>query len=415
MKLTINHKKICSFLLVAFVISPDIGSYFRIANVTTGVFFILALVYLLMSRNNDDVKWHFNIILKLSVLYIIVSALSTYLNLSVNSGFSSIFVDILFLFIAYVFTTLGDKKFFIIYLRNLMIFLSIVSLIDIIGGIEVWSFLKRGTIFTTDLQGGISSIFEFRHYYGVFLIFGLIATIFYPLKNTVVNFFIKLIFLSNIVLTYTRNIWIATIVVLILWMLKYFKIKLTIKKVITIGVMATIIMLIIIIFGKLLLPYYDQIMVRLNQISENKNSYGGIGGVRGYTWIYGPRYILQYWRKYLLVGGGSGFAIHWLQMYPYGRWHEWTNAIDVQYVSTFMNSGLIGLASLIAIILTNLIIFFTKKSKETSVFSLSFTGLCIAFAFFDVISIAISVFALMNVYLCYLDEETVLKYKSKIN
>ncbi|WP_192943950.1 O-antigen ligase family protein [Ligilactobacillus agilis] len=407
----VSLRRICSIVLATFIIAPDIGAIYRVNNEVTIMYAILATIFFLLGLKNKKINIKFNKVLMLMCIYIVGSSISTYMFIDQNQGFLGILCSIAYIYIAYIFSSLCDRVLFVKYVQKIMILFAYISLISRVIDIDFFGILKKGSIYTSvdPVTGGISAIFEFRHYYGVFLMVTLISLILMPLSKKIINNINIFVIVVNIILTYTRNIWIATSIVLMLLFFKYYRFKITETGVMLVALSLALCVICFFIFRNQIDGIFASISKRIDEITNAKNTYGGIGGVRGYTFTYGSRFILDNWREYLLFGGGQGFAILWLVANPYGQWKEWTSAIDVQYVSTFMNSGLIGIISLIWIILIAIKMYIKQSDGKKTIFSLSIIGISIAIIFFDIIGIPNSVFALWNVCLCFLDKDCVVR------
>ncbi len=407
----VSLRRICSILLATFIIAPDIGAIYRVNNEVTIMYALMATILFLLGLKIGKINIKFNKVLMLMFVYIVGSSISTYVFSDQNQGFLGVLCSVAYLFIAFVLSSLCDRVLFIKYVQKLMILLAYVSLASKAIGVDFLGIIKKGSIFTSidPITGGISAIFEFRHYYGVFLMVTLISLILMPLGKRLINNINISVILINIILTYTRNIWIATGIVLALLLFKYYRFKIT-----ETGVLLSLLALVLcvmcfIMFRNQIDSMLAAISERIDEITNARNTYGGIGGVRGYTFTYGTKFILENWREYLLLGGGQGFAIMWLAANPYGQWKEWTSAIDVQYVSTFMNSGLVGIICLLWIILIAIKMYIKQNDGKRTLFSLSIIGISIAIIFFDIIGIPNSVFALWNVCLCFLDKDYIVR------
>lgn len=409
----VSLRRICSILLATFIIAPDIGAIYRLNNEVTIMYALMATILFLLGLKLRKINIKFNKVLMLMVVYIVGSSISTYMFIDKNQGFLGILCSIAYLYIAFVLSSLCDRTLFIKYVQKLMILLAYISLVSKVIGMDFFGIIKKGSIFTSidPITGGISAIFEFRHYYGVFLMVTLISLILMPLRKKLTNTINISVIVINIILTYTRNIWIATGIVLILLFFKYYRFKITETGVLLGTLSLALCVVCFIIFRNQIDSILGAISARIDEITNAKNTYGGIGGVRGYTFTYGTKFILENLREYLLLGGGQGFAIMWLAANPYGQWKEWTSAIDVQYVSTFMNSGLVGIVCLFWIILIAIKMYIKQSDAKRTIFSLSIIGISISIIFFDIIGIPNSVFALWNVCLCFLDKDYVVKEK----
>ena len=157
------------------------------------------------------------------------------------------------------------------------------------------------------------------------------------------------ILVSNIVLTYTRNTWLAFAFGLAIYVWKEKKQKIKSKILLYMMAVLLCLFLIVILFPEVWLPVIENIIERSTQAKLTTSTYL-YGGVRGYTVTFGVQYILKNWKQYLFLGGGNGFALMWLKENPYGLYKEWDAAIDVQYVTVLMDTGIIGLAFIIILI-----------------------------------------------------------------
>ena len=232
----------------------------------------------------------------------------------------------------------------------------------------------------------MASIFEFRHYYACYLAIALLSTLRYPFPNKVLQWSSLLILSINIFLTSTRTIWFALLVLII------FKIKLKNKFVIKRNIIYTTLILVpFLIFIITTSDIFSNVWLRLIQIFESDQNFGG---VRLYTLTNGTMYILRNWPRYFFLGGGPGFAMYWLKLNPFGFW---TNAIDSQYVTIFMDFGILGLISFLIPIFY---IVLTKYRELESFHRDSMLIMAFSSLFFEIIGSTTSIFVLwMTVFL----------------
>lgn len=75
----------------------------------------------------------------------------------------------------------------------------------------------------------------------------------------------------------------------------------------------------------------------------------------------------------------------WLRNNPYNPlgWENWSQAIDNQYVTVFMNSGLLGLGTIIALFLKIINQVRSQNNPRYVIFPLSLFSMFFVMAFFD--------------------------------
>lgn len=294
----------------------------------------------------------------------------------------------------------GDVKNVLRILSSLSIILSYISLVGYILNIDIFGFIKANSNYLSidsSIGGGISTIFEFRHYYAVFLILAILYTLYFH-RDNIISISVLII---NLLLTYTRNSWIVCIFCIFLLVWKGRRNRIQIKKNWFILMILMILTAVIFcfVFQKSLLPIFNNITSRLHLIFENETT-DDILGARGYSLQFGIGYIIQH-PIYWILGGGNQFAMQWLKSNPY---YYWTSAIDNQFVTTFMNQGLIGICLFFKIIIEVWKVFKQHSSKMVQMISLSTISLFMSMMFFEVIGISKSIFILFLLLICSLNQ-----------
>lgn len=381
----VRLSNICNLLLLLFMIMVTLGAYFE-TNVLLVALFICITGFIALINWKRVIESLKSPIVKYWWIFVLVTIASMVFNGTGVNKF--IFAEISIFFIVYILVTLGDDASFYRLLRDFILLLSILTCVTYVLGLDFFASIKAGTPYVTlDLKtGGMASIFEFRHYYACYLAIALLATLRYPFPNKISQWSSILIFSINIFLTSTRTIWFALLVLIIFN--TRLKNKFEIRRNI---VYTTLILSPIFIFVMATSDLFSNVWLRLTQIFETEQNFGG---VRLYTLTNGIMFILQNWPRYFFLGGGPGFAMVWLNLNPYGFW---TNAIDSQYVTIFMDFGIFGLVTFLIPILYK--IFNKRKDIEQfhrhSMFILAFSSL-----FFEVIGATSSIFVLwMTVFL----------------
>lgn len=400
----VNKKNIVSFITLLFFISVPIGIYLNVEQGVIYAFLTCSIVVLALNVRNIKLSFDYkkSSILILWFSYILISILSTiFFSRYTVKDISGIIVEILFTVILFILTRFWNAKYFLIIFRNFIILLAIITIFGEIFRFDPFELLKKGTQFTSiDANGAVSTIFEFRHYYGAFLIAALIIIWEFPFKNGCKNFIYNLILLINLILTNTRNAWVAFIIVFILWILKENKFRISKHSTYKIMLIVLILIAFFLLFSNILEHLINVIDFRIMDLVTSQNKYGGATGVRGYTIENGTKYIIENWQKYLLIGGGNGFALDWFSHNPYGLVVPWSAAIDVQYVTTFMNTGILGLMCIFFILFINFKNFVNSSTRIGKSFSLMLIALSIMMAFFDVIPFDNSPFVFWIICIC---------------
>ncbi|WP_283109255.1 O-antigen ligase family protein [Thomasclavelia spiroformis] len=406
----VTKNKFASWLLILLLFLTPISIYLKLELELVIFFLFLSLPYWmnLIFRKNLNEDNNLNIF-NLWIVYIGISLISTLIFQHHNiDSFRGIFYEISLTIAIYPIAALCDKKYFFITFRNLIFILGILSLISQLIKWDPFFSLRARAMLTgidTTSGGGISSLFEYRHYYAMFLVFSLLITYYYPSKKSeLINVIFIVVLLINLAMTYTRNAWIAFILLVFIILLKnknnihiFFKIK--IKNLLLLLYTILILLLVVILFKSQLQQILNNIMFRFQQVKSDNELYGNASGVRGYVVTEGIKYICENWQKYLWIGGGNGFALQWLKNNPYGiTTIRWVAAIDVQYVTTIMNSGILGIILLLLILIRNIEFFITQRNN---LIFLIFIGYFIMFWFFDVIPFMSSVFVFWIIAICF--------------
>jgi len=216
--------------------------------------------------------------------------------------------------------------------------------------------------------------------------------------------------LLNIVLTLTRNTWLSILLYFFCkivkrgyqWVVNNKTIKLSFKDIVG---------FILLFFALLILVIYNlnKLSALVEKLQERTNmSYftRSGGGVRGYTLTHGLAYFFDNIKTLFAVGGGPNTAIEWLIAHPYG-FARWTAAIDIQYVSTLIDFGILGLLLLVTVFFRGYKNFFrirdisksnfirmhnVSATKYASIQSGMIICLSLALCFFDIIGTNVSPF-----------------------
>ncbi|MHC5247726.1 O-antigen ligase family protein [Enterococcus sp. LJL90] len=394
---------VVNFILLSFPILVAFGSYKQINSYIIIVYLAISLFLLVMKNDGFTKGFVKNKLSLVWTSFIALTFFSTIFMKRTGNIITSLNEICVFL-IVYILTRYWNPKKYLIYFKNIILVLSIISIVGYIFNIDFFSVLKSGTVYySVDLNvgGGISTIFEYRHFYGVFLTISLIIQYYFSFHNIYLDFFVNSIFLFNVLLTYTRNIWVTLVICFFFLLIKHFRPKLKVKYIVYFYLVLFAIVLGVVFLkdslSTVIINSLDRILAIFDYQSTSTASVPIFGGVRGYTLIYGTRYIFTRGILYILFGGGSGFALNWLEQNPYNWWDA---AIDNQYVTILMDTGIAGLLLIILMFSIILSSFWKSKDSLQSVFSLSLIALFIAMYFFELLGTMSSAFVVFNIFVC---------------
>jgi hypothetical protein len=396
-----SKKNMVSWLASSFIILISIGAYFQINNYIVAVFLLISgFLFIINGRLiMSNIKRNFRV--KIWLIYTLLELSSSIFHgrLFMDKAF---FVDLSFLIIALAMTSCIDRKDFCQNFVRVMIVFSILVLITQLIQVDLFAGLKAGTMYSSidSSTGGVSAIFEYRHYYGILLSCAFFMNAYYGKEKY--KFLIGCILISNIILTYTRSIWLAFALGVMMYGWKERQ-KIKGRKLLLIMLIVLILFMSMLFFPEVIVSVIDKIIARYHD-AKVVSTYL-YGGVRGYAIICGTQYIFEHWKEYLFWGGGNGFAMTWLQENPYGTYKEWTAAIDVQYVSVLMNTGIIGLSFVVMLIVKEIRVYLLNERNSNFLIAVLILIMSIAFGFFDVFGTCTSIYAFWIFILCLQDEK----------
>ena len=390
-----------SVLTILFFLLVTVGSYVKIKTVLVIVYSLIAAVLVLFALKQSIRDFLSSPLLYLWMAYCLVGLLSTVL-FSKEKDFYILISEVSFTWILFVLTRFQESSRFFVLFRIFVALLVFAAIFQEITGIYVFAFLKEKTVFAvTDNEHGILSIFEYRHYFGCFLLLAFFSLFWFPEKQKWLTAFYGGLFFVALVLTYTRSIWIAAMVGLILGLIRWVAVrhalgkgrdksswnKPGIRTWITLCAVAITLAILALIFREEIVLVIQRVIGRFTVLNPNQGSWFN----RMFTIVNGPKYVFENWQKYLFIGAGSGSALEWLKNAEGARFRS---AIDCQYVHTFIENGLIGLLLLLGMIGYSLVRFFKSKDRKEVLFSLVFVMIAVSFFFYEVIVVNSSVYAL---------------------
>lgn len=367
--------KTSSLVLLVFMFLSPFSIYYRFYTYYLLIFMIISGGLVVIQKPILRIKRE-NTILSFWYIYLILSLLSTVIFKQYNY-LSAVLLGIGITIVVYLLTINWDKDYFFKGFKKIVCLIGIITIVGVILKKDVFIFVRQGNPSIDIFTNGNAAIFEYRHYYGVVLIAAFLIDLVYPFKNKIINFLVLCIIGINIILTYTRSTWLSLGVVVILYLLKNFKWSklLNTNNFLKTFLYVTIVIIVILWFYKSFQSVIDNIVLRLSNIGEGY-------GVRSYSISSGTKFIFDNWEQYLLLGGGNGFALEWLKSNPYGL-VRWTTAVDVQYVSTLMDVGILGFGSLIGILIMTVKTLITTKDKNQILGTLFLISLFVNMWYFD--------------------------------
>lgn len=395
-----RQKKVYAFILCLFLCMISIGAYYEINKQIIGLFLILSFSLLCRNVNAYCQLVFRNTKLRIWIVYVILGCVTTLFNMRIDNV-RNVFIDVSFLFIAITLLLKTDAKHFLIAFERIILINAIIILITIPLGVDLFYLLKMNTIYNSvdgASFGGISALFEYRHYYGLFLVSAWIIEKYYACSNRIKHIAIQIILLLNIILTHTLNTWIIFLLCFLLIIVK--KRKIVIKKRTVKLLLASfpLGLVLLVVMCDYWYPVVQSVFAKINNSILLLQTYP-YGGVRPYVIRFGTEYMFTNSPIRLLFGGGHGFAMSWLKENPYGE-GQWTAAIDVQYVSTLMNTGILGLMCISYLILREFVLFFKCKKAGNAAIHLIILATASAMLFFDIFETCTSVFVFWTVLIC---------------
>lgn len=405
-KLVIRYSKknIMSWLAILFIALIAVGAVLQINMYVVFTYMLISMPLFLANVRLIFDNLRKNTLIKIWLLYILAGFVSTLYHGRLFLT-NSVFVDLSFSFVALSITACVDRKTFYQTFIKFMSILSVLVLLAQIIHVDIFGMLKAGSTYSTSdmySSNGVSALFEYRHYYGIMLTCAFFMNLYCGKEKR--KFLTGCILILNIILTYTRNTWLAFAFGFTIYVWKEKKQKIKSKKILYLMIALLCLLLTAMLFPEVWVPVVENIIERFTNAKLTTSTYL-YGGVRGYVITCGVQFILKNWRQYLFLGGGSGFALTWLRANPYGLYKEWTAAIDVQYITVLMDTGIIGLALIAILVVTEIRIYISKSKNSDFLTAIIIIVMCVSFCFFDVFDTCTSVYAFWMFILCISDKK----------
>ncbi len=231
-------------------------------------------------------------------------------------------------------------------------------------------------------------------YYGMFVTMALVIISVLPFRNKFLQIGSYIILISGILLSKSRTCWLALLFVAILYALKKRSIIFS-RESVRRGIFWLFgFLLVVFVFLRtpIMKSILDSMFNRIDSLSGSNVEYGA-----RLANLSLPRQIAE--KKswlFFLFGGGMGYGKSYLMAHP--SINNWTEAIDNQFLTLFIDTGIVGLLIYIGILFTVVKSFFNRTTKISElaclliILSLAFSATC------DII-VAQSVFYLITIFI----------------
>ena len=360
--ITISKKEIATLVLFfADIIVDFVQIHFNSNKILLPFWIcILAILFCLSPRLKVNFS-RYNSVQRIWLILQLYTIFATLLNFIIHTrrayGLSDLIISCLFSYILPCVAALflaGQKQtiYWAELFRNFAFLCSILGMFEYLTRIQVYSGLITSELAANNLLVFSSSISRtyrltlfFYHptYYSLVLAIGIICCLFFPYKNRVLNLLGIILMMTNLAFTQSRTGWIATIIGVLLFLMCGGKginkrVRFSVIKRVLIGIVLLAISCIMIYI--FLRPVFDNIINIIDErVSEmlQGNAYGA--RIANFSIL---KSIIQNGESYVyLFGGGERYAITYLQAHTFVD--SWSNAIDNQFLTIFLNFGIIGL------------------------------------------------------------------------
>lgn len=273
------------------------------------------------------------------------------------------------------------------YLRNIGIVLAILGVLEGLVQYPFFSYVLNKNYSELN-EYRIRSIFDHPIVCGCGLLFFWCLLLLYPLKNYYYNIFASIIIVAAIILTRARSIWLAAIVVFVLY---YYKIKGIRKISIQKNKLLFVIILAIVSFVVFLVIFRVNIIIYIYEFIASRWTGMLDAGEGQIIRIETVMNSIEYWSDgnflKMIFGMGKNYDKIFMKMFPIIKWGIvlWDTCLDNQYFTILHESGIVGLISILLILRESLrrLKKVSKESREVIVTALFIIGFSVAIFFFE--------------------------------
>lgn len=289
-----------------------------------------------------------------------------------------------------------NKQKFLILFRNFMCVCSLLGIFEYISKKQIFISLitSDGALRNLKTYSNIASrsyrlclFFYHPTYYCIFLAIGIIFLIYFPLKNKIANLLFFLLLITNMLLTQSRIGWLSLCIILCFYLIKRNRNKvkkLTQRKLFNrlfLLVVAALVIFCLIKYSNNFIQIVASYYQRIIELNSSNLTYGA--RLQNISLI--PLMVSQpYGVLHLLFGGGFRYGLSCLENHP--SLNGWTSAIDNQFLTSILDTGLVGTTIFIIFVVYAFVGFFKKTSKENEAVFLSILLIIISAAAYDLVS-----------------------------
>lgn len=360
MKIKVLDKKTLLVFIVLFLELIFLGSsYLPGANIA--VLFLLLGLFLF-----QKIDFKFGNLEYLMLFYISYLALITLIKFPSNYNKSNSIMSIVEYLIIFVccHTIAVNINYgaFILYIKRIGVLLGLFGIIESTIQVPFLSYITKQSVVTSTVVSQYRTVLIFQHpiVCGVFLLIPLIALIEFPFKSAWKQFASLATIAISIILTRSRSVWIAAIVVLLIICVNRFKLKFKISKRKFVHSLQYIFIFLAAICIIRILLNVNAIKLAMNFISSRID--GSLDAGEGQGSIIRIETVtssFDYWfsgnLSKFVFGMGKNYDKYFLATHPVIKWGiPWTDAIDNQYITTIHESGILGISIILAVILVTL-------------------------------------------------------------
>ena len=294
----------------------------------------------------------------------------------------NIFIQYLIIYTCLKFTIVNiNAEKLLIFLRNFGLVLSALCLVEALSKQHIWaSILGKGL---TEGSARVVGLFNHPIVCSCFLLITLILTIVFPIRKKIAQVVAMIGIVLAIILTQSRSAWIATVVILFIYLLKFHTHRIN-RSYLIYGMLAVGIAFLV----SIALGYnVGAEIVRFISTRIQGSLEAGEGHIVRIEIILNS---FEYWKSHignLFFGRGKNYGLLFLKYNPIKKFgtFTWTAAIDNQYITLIHETGLVGLI-LIFYIIALAFKRFIKSNKIDSIqvaVSLCLIGNAICMFFYE--------------------------------
>lgn len=390
MHIKVQTKNIYILFILFLFISIFVIDYIMLNKIGYFLLLLELMILVLCIINSGSIERHFswkrNIFLVLALYQIVFSYIENTNN--INLSINTIYYRELGMILAVSACVIRiEKRKIIFFLRNIGIILSIVGCYEyfsktslfyqyILNKDKMYGIVSLGTS-----NARVRTIFIHPIICAVYTTIFWLILLYFPLKNKWMDMFAKIVILVCLIGTQSRSSWISFFLVTLLYIWDTKKIGIVIKKkdLIRWGIIVFSTLIFILFSSDKLIETINWVWRRFAEGLDSKN-------VSNFQRVIMIHNGIQEWNSWgiwnKLVGQGSGYAYLYLRRHPI---FGWTRAVDNQYLTLLMDSGLIGCGLYLAIVVGSFYDFVCAKDKINKICNLVIISVFISSFFYEML------------------------------